>query len=213
MADVIANRERETPADEADHLPSPRRRARRRWPLWLALGLAVGVAAGALLGGWRSGPDATALVLVREVPPGHELLAEDVRQVTVAGLDGVDAPAKAAAIVGRTMAVPAPPGSVLTVQMIGDAVFPENGTALVGVTVADGAYPPGLAAGARVQVVATHGTTLGSNSEPVSARVLSVRPSASGAVLVALKLAQWDAAAVATAGAQHRICLVGLPRI
>jgi hypothetical protein len=95
------------------------------------------------------------LTLARAVPAGQVLTASDLRTAQVAAeVDtGVVPAAERDGVIGRTVAVPRPAGSLLFRGDIGPAAFPPPGQAVAAIAVKPGQYPPGLTVGARVAVV------------------------------------------------------------
>lgn len=199
---------------------------RRRSIPWLVTGvlLVAGFALAFTLVSLRAGGERPVLAVTHDLPAGATLDPADLQVVRVdAGpqLDLVPASAKQRAL-GSTVAVPVTQGAPLTRGTLGPSDYPPKGHASVGVSVQPGRYPPGLTPGATVSVVTTptsasgpqvQGGT-GANTPAVEATVTDVQHSnASGRrqTVVALMLAEADAADVAAASATGDVSLVRLP--
>ncbi|MBS2547455.1 hypothetical protein KGQ19_11285 [Catenulispora sp. NL8] len=95
------------------------------------------------------------LVVAEPLAAGQTITSDALRTIPVAaeaGVGTIDA-SMASKVVGRTVAVPLTPGSLLNVTDIGKSTFPPAGQAELAVALRAGAYPLDLAAGDRVQVV------------------------------------------------------------
>jgi hypothetical protein len=128
------------------------------------------------------------------------------------------------AVVGQPAAVALAAGSVLTRADVGASAGVGAGFDVVAVALKPGAYPPDLAAGARVQVIPVAsssssssssssgpGSTAATGSGPVGATVLSVEaPSATSGspAVVSLEVARSDADEVASLAASGEVALV-----
>ncbi|SFK89060.1 hypothetical protein SAMN05421835_1425 [Amycolatopsis sacchari] len=130
---------------------------RRRSLPHLLLGalLVLACAGGFVLFSLDSGDRQAVLALARDVPVGHLLTRQDLRQVNAA-LDpaiaavGVD---QAATVVGKPMAASLPAGTLLTPRSVGDATVPPAGQAIAALALKPGQFPPEVTAGARISVV------------------------------------------------------------
>lgn len=193
------------------------RAGRRSGPLAAAGVLLVAGCALAFALAWlRAGDRVPVLALSRTVSAGQVIMAGDLTVVRVSAQGQVVLvpAAQQAAIAGHTAAATLPAGSLLSRGDIGTAP-PGPGQALVGVAVKAGQFPPDLAAGDTVDVLATPAGSATSASPQASgvqaalpagrAVVVSVtgQQDTPGSAVVELRLAQ-DAmpqvAAVAAAG-------------
>jgi len=102
---------------------------------------------------------AAVLVATRPVAAGQRFTADDVAVVKVAVADGVDSvpAADQSRVVGRVAAFGVPKGGLLTAGHVAAGPAVEAGTAVVGLSLRAGQYPPGLRAGDRVRLVVTAG--------------------------------------------------------
>ncbi|GHE80951.1 hypothetical protein GCM10017786_09030 [Amycolatopsis deserti] len=129
---------------------------RRSLPhLLLGLLLVLACAGGFVLFSLDSGDRRAVLALARDVPVGHVLTPQDLRQVNLAldpavAVVGVD---QAATVVGRPMATSLTAGALLTPRSVGDAAVPGAGQAIAALALKPGQFPPEVTAGARVAVV------------------------------------------------------------
>jgi hypothetical protein len=196
-------------------LTSSLRPGRRPWLLVGGL-LAVVVCAGvfALV---YVGADARVPVLstTRPLAAGQSVTAEDLRVVRIVP-DPQLAPLAASdtsQVVGRSVALPVPAGTLLTESHLGPVGWPPVGQAVAGLPVKPGRLPAGLAAGSPVLVVSVAPDPIlqdpgGAGIGPVPATVMHVAEDADGAgtAVVTLLLAHTDA--VTVAGAAHDLALV-----
>lgn len=128
----------------------------RRRPMWLwGGGLAMVACAAAFM--WlasAAGQRTDVLVLARDVSAGQEIGRADLRQVAVAADGGVIPAARAAAVLGKTAAVPLVKGALLAPGQVGSrADYPPRGVVEAAVAVEAGKAPRKLVAGQRVAVV------------------------------------------------------------
>ena len=205
----------------------PRRPRRRSVPL--AAGGVVLVVVCALVfaeGFLRAGNRQPVLALSQPVTAGQVITSADLETVRVSAAGPVSMlPAsRQAKVAGSTAAVSMPAGSLLTGSDIGTPP-PVKGQVRLGVALKPGQYPPDLAAGQDVDVLATPtSATTGSSSGsggagaalPVGqAVVLSVSaPSAassSGDTVVELQVSQDAMPQVAAASAAGQIALATIP--
>jgi hypothetical protein len=174
------------------------------------------------------------LGVVRDVPAGHTLTAQDVRAVSVTAAAGVDlVPAGGeGGVVGRPAAVPLTGGSLLAAGQVGPVRVPPAGQAVVGAAVRAGQYPAELTRGDKVSIVLTQpaaatgtaATTTAAATAPglggngsgatdgwaVEALVVGMAPAEQGAggAVVSLQLADVYAQTVARAAAAGQVALV-----
>ena len=197
--------------------PGDLRRVRRRPPA-LAVGLAVALIA---LGVFvfltpRTARATPVLVLRSPVAAGQTITADDLKVVSLAlpkGLAAVPA-SQEASVVGKVARANLSLGSLLAPSSYGSTAGQWSE---VGVSVKPGQYPPGLAAGAQVEVVvgpSAGGTTatplaLGTVLAP-TAHVVSVTTGAGtpGTAMVALDVPPAEALAVAEVGAAQQVLLI-----
>lgn len=143
---------------------------RRRSPAHLALGalLVVVCALGFAVAASRLDHRSSVLALARPVTVGQVLSAADLRVVPVSVGSGVDSiPASASgSVVGRSMAVSLPAGALLTRAELGSATVPGAGDAIAALAVKPGQFPPDLAAGAHVHLIATANAGPQANAVP-----------------------------------------------
>ncbi|MEO3810772.1 SAF domain-containing protein [Sphaerisporangium sp. B11E5] len=98
-----------------------------------------------------------AIAVQRDLPAGHTLAAADLRFVKASTDAELIAAGRAASVIGRTLTVPMVAGALLVDRNVGEPAYPMPGQAIIGVAVKPGQYPPELAAGDRVAVVAVPG--------------------------------------------------------
>jgi hypothetical protein len=205
----------------------PRRTRRRSVPL--AAGGVVLVVACALVfaEGWlQAGNRQPVLALARPVAAGQVITAADLEtvRVSVAGPVSLVPASRQAQVVGSTAAVSMPAGSLLAGSDIGTPP-PARGQVRLGVALKPGQYPPDLAAGQDVDVLATPATSASGSSSgsggasaalPVGeAVVLSVSPatasSGSGDTVAELQVPADAMPQVAAANAAGQIALAAIP--
>lgn len=165
------------------------------------------------------------LVTARSVQAGHRLTAADLRSVQLSGPGAAGwLPATAQAnVLGRTTAVPLVAGAPLTTAELGSASALSAGTDVVAVALKAGQYPPTLAPGDRVAVVATGpaaeasptaGAATSGSAPPVAATVTGVdtaTASTGGVTVVSLQVSDADATGLARLGAAGQVALVLRP--
>jgi hypothetical protein len=204
----------------------PRRGRRRSVPL--AAGGVVLVVACALVfaEGWlQAGHRQPVLALAQPVAAGQVITAADLEtvRVSVAGPVSLVPASRQAEVVGSTAAVSLPAGSLLAGSDIGTPP-PVKGQVRLGIALKPGAYPPDLAAGQDVDVLATPAASASGSSSsggapaalPVGvAVVLSVSPAAatggSGDTVVEIQVAADAMPQVAAANAAGQIALATIP--
>jgi hypothetical protein len=204
----------------------PRRGRRRSVPL--AAGGVVLVVACALVfaEGWlQAGHRQPVLALAQPVAAGQVITAADLEtvRVSVAGPVSLVPASRQAEVVGSTAAVSLPAGSLLAGSDIGTPP-PVKGQVRLGIALKPGAYPPDLAAGQDVDVLATPAAAASGSSSsgaapaalPVGeAVVLSVSPAAatggSGDTVVEIQVPADAMPQVAAANAAGQIALATIP--
>ena len=204
----------------------PLRTRRRSGPLAAAGVLLVAGCALAFALAWlRAGDRAPVLAVSRTVAAGQVITAGDLTTARVSADGPVSfIPAsQESAVTGHTAATALPAGSLLTAGDIG-AAPPGTGQALLGVAVKAGQFPPDLAPGDTVDVLATPaGPSAGGSAGagtgaqaalPVGrALVVSVssQPAAPGTVVVELQVSQDAMPQIAAAAATGQIDLAAVP--
>lgn len=180
----------------------------------------------------RSGGARQVLVVTRPVPAGHLLAAGDLRSVGVSGTGAAGwlPAAVEGSVVGRPVAVPLVAGAPLTAAELGAGNSLLTGQDTVAAALKAGQYPPTLAPGDRVAVIATGppggssptgsggttGTASGGGSlpGPLGATVTGVDPAPSGSdgvTVVSLQVGDADAATLARLAAAGQVALVLRP--
>ncbi|MFJ8813787.1 SAF domain-containing protein [Amycolatopsis thermoflava] len=142
---------------------------RRSLPhLLLGVLLVLVCAGGFVLFSLDSGDRQAVLALARDVPVGHTLVPQDLRQVNVALDPGVAAVGvdEAATVLGRPMATSLTAGALLTPGSVGTAAVPAAGQAIAALALKPGQFPPEIAGGARVAVVFVPGQAGTATSPP-----------------------------------------------
>jgi hypothetical protein len=176
--------------------------------------------------GWlAAGHRQPVLALAQPVAAGQVITAADLETVRVSAAGPVSlVPAsRQAEVVGSTAAVSLPAGSLLAGSDIGTPP-PVKGQVRLGVALKPGAYPPDLAAGQDVDVLATPAAAASGSSSsggasaalPVGeAVVLSVSPASaaggSGDTVVEIQVAADAMPQVAAANAAGQIALATIP--
>jgi hypothetical protein len=205
----------------------PRRLRRRSVPLAAGGVVLVVVCALIFAGGWlQAGNRQPVLALAQPVTAGQVITAADLEvvRVSAAGPVSLVPASRQAEVAGSTAAVSMPAGSLLTGSDIGTPP-PGKGQVRLGVALKPGQYPPDLAAGQDVDVLATPASgTSGSSAGPGStgaalpvgqAVVLSVSPasasSSSGETVAELQVPQDAMPQVAAASAAGQIALAAIP--
>jgi hypothetical protein len=194
----------------------------------LAAGGVVLVVACALVfaEGWlQAGHRQPVLALARPVAAGQVITAADLEtvRVSVAGPVSLVPASRQAEVVGSTAAVSLPAGSMLAGSDVGTPP-PVKGQVRLGIALKPGAYPPDLAAGQDVDVLATPAASASGSSSsgaapaalPVGeAVVLSVSPAAasggSGDTVVEIQVPADAMPQVAAANAAGQIALATIP--
>jgi hypothetical protein len=193
------------PASPRGFRPGARKRTR------IALGaVLLAVAVGGNLLVYSSLDDRTAVLqVVRDVPAGTQLSADDLRAVEVAADATVRTVAadQLAMVVGQHAKVRLVSGSLVVVEALQPEPLVAPGSAVVAVQVPDGALPIGLRERSEVQVVLAGATDGVDDGDPAAPRVVDGRvvglPTASesitGTVSVSIEVPVDVAALVATA--------------
>ena len=165
----------------------------------------------------RAGSREPVLALARPVAAGQVITVSDLRVVDVSAAGPVSlVPAwRQAQVAGRTATVGLPAGSLLAAGDVG-APSPGRGQAWLGVALPPGRYPPGLAPGQHVGVlaapapggraparVAGYGVVLSVTAAPV--------PGAAAQTVVELDLPRNVVPQVAAAAAAGRVSLAVVP--
>ena len=205
----------------------PRRPRRRSVPLAAGGVVLVVVCALVFAEGWlKAGNRQPVLALAQPVTAGQVITSADLETVRVSAAGPVSlVPAsRQAEVAGSTAAVSMPAGSLLTGSDIGTPP-PVKGQVRLGVALKPGQYPPDLAAGQDVDVLATPASATTSSSSgsgspgaalPVGqAVVLSVSVASgadgSGDTVVELQVSQDAMPQVAAANAAGQIALATIP--
>ncbi|HEU5416619.1 MAG TPA: SAF domain-containing protein [Streptosporangiaceae bacterium] len=176
--------------------------------------------------GWlQAGHRQPVLALARPVAAGQVITAADLETVRVSAAGPVSlVPAsRQAEVVGSTAAVSLPAGSLLAGSDIGTPP-PARGQVRLGIALKPGAYPPDLAAGQDVDVLATPAAAASGSSSSGSAPaalpvgeavVLSVSAATaaggSGDTVVEIQVPADAMPQVAAANATGQIALAAIP--
>jgi len=204
----------------------PRRGRRRSIPLAAGGVVLVVVCALVFAEGWlAAGHRQPVLALALPVAAGQVITAADLETVRVSAAGPVSlVPAsRQAEVVGSTAAASLPAGTLLVGSDIGTPP-PVKGQVRLGIALKPGAYPPDLAAGQDVDVLATPAAAASGSSSsgaapaalPVGeAVVLSVSPAAassgSGDTVVEIQVPADAMPQVAAANAAGQIALATIP--
>jgi len=223
MADLSRSRRTAGPQPAGQ---GPRRGRRRSIPLAAGGVVLVVVCALVFAEGWlAAGHRQPVLALAQPVAAGQVITAADLETVRVSAAGPVSlVPAsRQAEVVGSTAAASLPAGTLLAGSDIGTPP-PVKGQVRLGLALKPGAYPPDLAAGQDVDVLATPAAAASGSSSsgaasaalPVGeAVVLSVSPAAatggSGDTVVEIQVAADAMPQVAAANAAGQIALATIP--
>ena len=204
----------------------PRRGRRRSVPLAAGGVVLVVVCALVFAEGWlAAGHRQPVLALAQPVAAGQVITAADLEtvRVSVAGPVSLVPASRQAEVVGSTAAASLPAGTLLAGSDIGTPP-PVKGQVRLGLALKPGAYPPDLAAGQDVDVLATPAAAASGSSSsgaasaalPVGeAVVLSVSPAAassgSGDTVVEIQVPADAMPQVAAANAAGQIALATIP--
>ena len=204
-----------------------RLRVRRRSGPLAAAGvlLVAGCALAFALTWLRAGDRTPVLAMSRTVAAGQVIMAADLTtaRVSAEGPVSLIPSSQEAAVAGHTAATTLPAGSLLTAGDIGPAP-PSAGQAMLGVAVKAGQFPPDLASGDTVDVLATPsgpatGGSAGAGSSaqaalPVGRAIVvsvSPQPGTPGTVVVELEVSQDAMPQVAAAAAAGQVDLAAVP--
>ncbi len=195
-------------------------RSRRRSLPWLLLGvlLVAGCALAFALASVRLSGRQPVLALARSVTAGHVLQSGDLSIVNVAtdsNLALIPASSEPG-VLGRPVALPLAAGTLLTETELGTGMVPPAGSAVVGVALKAGQYPPELSPGDTVLIVTAAGTGVGAASSSgtapsMTATVVGIQVApadSSAATVVSLQVSEADAPSVAAAGGSGDVSLV-----
>ncbi|MCU1499260.1 MAG: hypothetical protein JWM47_3213 [Acidimicrobiales bacterium] len=196
----------------------PRRRRITATDLAIAFLLVLSATLGTVVWQRRTGDQVPVLVMAASVGRGEAIETGDLRVAYVTEADGIARldPSASDAIAGRAAVVDLRAGTVLTSDLVRGPVELEGGTGIAGLALAAGQYPSAdLAPGDRVKVVVSpidgsatgHPTLLAERAE-----VYAVERVGGGRLLVSVKAAEPDAAAIASVADPNRIRLVRVPR-
>ena len=184
---------------------------RRRSVPHLLLGvLLVAVcSAGGVFAGMQLGDRESVVALARAVAVGQLLEVQDLKQVSMAVDSGMDVlPASAAStVVGRPVAFSLPVGALVTRSVLGVPQVPAPGRGVAAVGLKHGQFPPDLAPGTTVAVLATPGqspavgTPVGQTSSWTAVVAGVAARETEQITVVSLQLAESDARALASAPA------------
>jgi hypothetical protein len=217
MTMAVLTRSRRTAGTRsADQVP--RRPRRRSVPLAAAGAVIVVVCALVFAEVWlQAGNRQPVLALSEPVAAGQVITAADLEvvRVSAAGPVSLVAASRQTQVAGSTAAVSMPAGSLLTGSDIGTPP-PVDGQVRLGVALKPGQYPPDLAAGQDVDVLATPASGTSGAALPVGqAVVLSVSPASastgSGQTVAELQVSQDAMPQVAAANATGQIALATVP--
>lgn len=213
--------DRVKPTTIAGNGSAPEATSTRRRPSPLVLGVAVAAVAFVVFlfltpEAQRSTP---VLAVTHPIPQGTTIKATDLKVVsfpvpkTLAVVRANDR----ASVVGQVAKIDLPAGALLSPDAVGR---PSAASAEVGVALKPGQYPPGIAAGDRVEVLAVGNpgvTPSSATSGAAGASVLAAEatvasvttpPSDPGTLMVALVVAPAEAVSVAQSGAAGQVVLV-----
>lgn len=195
--------------------PLPTRQKRPGY-VALAIVLIVGLAAlGAYLYS-KAGQKTPVVVVVKDVPAGHQVARDDLSTVNVAGGVTAVAGAHLDSVVGEVATVQLLPNTLLQRSMVTDASPLPSGAALVGVELKPGQLPAtGVADGARVRVLQlpnrSGNTAAGRAAVLVPAATVYATvpdPSQTGGTLATLIVPNAAAAPIAAASSEGLVALV-----
>jgi len=187
----------------------------------------VGVLVGALLAGLcmfgfaavlaSTDRRSSVLVAARAVPAGQRFTDADLAEAKV-GADprvGSLTAAQRSQVVGKVAAVGVPPGVLLTPGHVSSGPAVEAGTALVGLALRAGQFPPGLRPTDRVRLVSTVGQAQAGGQGQATpaatlvgeARVFAVGTDAGQGIRVSVVVADADASRVTAAAAAGTVAV------
>ena len=201
---------RAAPTTRADGAPRPsafRPSSRSRVRIAVGALLAIGAVAVMLLIFATADKRVPVLQLVRDVPAGQRLAADDVRTIEVSSdptLAVVDA-ADLAVVVGQYAKVRMISGSLLTMPMLQSAPLVAPGSSVVAITIPTGELPTGLRERSQVQLVFPPSATRSADTPapaPVIGRVVGLPTtpdSVTGKLALSIEVGAADAVTVASA--------------
>jgi hypothetical protein len=180
-------------------------RARAPRHVLVGVALMVGFALLFAVTGLRADPAVAVLAVAEPVAAGEVIGETDLRVASVVPDPAVQlVPASERdSVVGRTAAVPLAQGSLLSPGQVGAVVWPPAGQSVVGVPVATGRLPAGLAPGSTVSVLPAEQPALAGGQGPAVAPAVVVAveaPNVAGIRVVSLLLGELQARQVAAAG-------------
>ena len=167
-------------------------------------------------GRMRAGNREPVLALARPVAAGQVITASDLRVVSISAAGPVSVvPAwRHAQVAGRTATASLPAGSLLAAGDVGGP-SPARGRAWLGVALKPGRYPPGLAPGQHVGVLAAPGGGRAPARLAGYAVVLWItpapRPGAAAQMVAELDLPRDAAPRVTAAATAGRVSLAVIP--
>jgi hypothetical protein len=180
-------------------------RARAPRHVLVGVALMVGFALLFAVTGLRADPAVAVLAVAEPVAAGEVIGETDLRVASVVPDPAVQLVpvSERDSVVGRTAAVPLAQGSLLSPGQVGAVVWPPAGQSVVGVPVATGRLPAGLAPGSTVSVLPAEQPALagGQGFAVAPAVVVAVEaPNVAGIRVVSLLLGELQARQVAAAG-------------
>ncbi len=194
------------PERDSSLLALARRQRRRRTVPAVVVGLLLMAASFVVFLSLEPKPQGRpVLVLARDVVAGRALTADDLRVATVDGRGVSTVPAAdQQSLVGQSLTVSLPAGSLLSRGILVGQVGPQRGQAILGAALKPGAFPADLVPGASVLVYA------GAGNPVTAATVYSIHPAEQGATdtVVSLTVPARAAGPVAAAAAAGSLTLV-----
>jgi hypothetical protein len=180
-------------------------RARAPRHVLVGVALMVGFALLFAVTGLRADPAVAVLAVAEPVAAGEVIGETDLRVASVVPDRAVQLVpvSERDSVVGRTAAVPLAQGSLLSPGQVGAVVWPPAGQSVVGVPVATGRLPAGLAPGSTVSVLPAEQPALAGGQGPAVAPAVVVAveaPNVAGIRVVSLLLGELQARQVAAAG-------------
>jgi hypothetical protein len=180
-------------------------RARAPRHVLVGVALMVGFALLFAVTGLRADPAVAVLAVAEPVAAGEVIGETDLRVASVVPDPAVQLVpvSERDSVVGRTAAVPLAQGSLLSPGQVGAVVWPPAGQSVVGVPVATGRLPAGLAPGSTVSVLPAEQPALAGGHGPAVAPAVVVAveaPNVAGIRVVSLLLGELQARQVAAAG-------------
>jgi hypothetical protein len=189
-------------------------RERRPGYIALAVALIVGFAAVGAYLYTQAGAKTPVVIVVQNVPVGHQIQRSDLSTVAVSGDITAIAGSNLDSVVGKTAAVTLLPHTLLQRAMVADTSQLPAGQVLVGVAAAPGQIPAdGLPVGASVEVIGLPAKNTPGSTATVLVPAAQVAASASndavqGGTLLTLQVPGTAAPQVAAASNAGLIALV-----